>query len=134
MNLRKAAYAQIENQVRPFVVLEDIGNQFQIRNLGPGTALNIRVSDVEIDIQNQIFVRFPEIITVLPPWEIKQIKATSFHGNIETGDSFTSHLDPKYANLDLQVDVNFCNVEMKKYRISERVRPGNLEILGVIET
>jgi hypothetical protein len=134
MQLRKASYKQIEIQLRPFVILELIDRQFQLRNLGPGIVLNIKVNDVILDIQKNLLIRFPDNIPLLPPSGVKQVTATSSHGNTEAGDFFLAHLDPSDANLDLTVNVNFYNVEMKEYRVTVRVQPGNLEILGVRET
>ena len=133
MLLRRAAHAQREVQLRPFVVIERLEDEFQLRNLGLGPALNIKVGDVIVDAQEQIVVRFPEVIPILPRGEVKAVEAASFHRNVPAGLFFAAHLDPEYAVLDLQIDVTFHNVEMKSYKVSERVRPGNVEILGVFE-
>jgi hypothetical protein len=131
MLLRQVTLAQRELQLRPFVAIERLDRSFLLRNFGVGVAVNVKVDNVVIDAAENIVVRFPEVIPILPNGEIKEISAQSFHGDAAMGDFFGAHLDPRYAIMDLQIDVTFQNVEMKLYRVSVRVRPGNVEILGV---
>ena len=133
MQLHHAAHAQREIQLRPFVVIQRAERTFQLQNLRYGPALNVKVSDVVIDAHEQIVVRFPGLISILPVGEIRDIETQSFHGEANMGEFFAAHLDLRYAIMDLQLDVAFQNVEMKSYRVSVRVGSGKVEVLGVSE-
>jgi hypothetical protein len=133
MQLRRAAHAQRELHIRPFVVITRVVQGFRLRNLGPGTALNVRVGDVVVDEQEQLVIHFPAVVSLLPAGEERDITAESFHKDKNAGDFFAAHLDPKYAVMELQVDVTYDNIEMKNYCVSEKVEPGGLTILGVRE-
>ena len=130
MELRRVAHLQRELQLRPFVVLEPQATDFSISNVGHGAAVNIRVSDVIIDESLGISVRFPSSIPVLRAGEACSIRAESLkHGKI-AGDFFLAHIDPKYASLELKVVLEFQNIEMKTYAVTQTVRPGDLRITG----
>ena len=129
MRLRQTAVAQRETQIRPFVVVERHGKQFTVRNLGLGTALNVKVRNVVINAMENIAISFPDQITTLAPGEVRAISATSFHGDAPRGDFFTAHLDPKFANRELEITVDFQNVEMKPLSVALKVGPGKLQIV-----
>jgi len=130
MQLREAAFAQRELQLRPFVVVEPQKNNFVVSNVGSGVALNVRINEIIIDKEFEISVRFPDSIPVLRSGEGLPIHAESFKQGKPAGDFFLAHLDPKYANREIEVRVEFQNVEMKPYSVSERVLPARLQIKG----
>lgn len=130
MRLREATWAQRELQLRPFVVLELKKKQFEVTNLGGGVALNVRIDEVVVDKAFQITIRFPESIAVLRPGETQAVRAESFKEGQSTDDFFLAHLDTQYANRELDVKIQFQNVEMQSYSISERVGPGQLYMKG----
>jgi hypothetical protein len=134
MQLRRAAVAQRDLQLRPFVVIEPVEHGFRLKNLGPGTALNVKAEDVVISAEDQIRLHFPERIPVLPCGEVRNIAAQSFHGDVNAGDFFAAHLDPQWAALELDIRVTFQDTEMRSFSVSEKVRPGTLEIQGVSST
>lgn len=125
MRLREAAFAQRELQLRPFVVVELKKKQFEVTNLGVGVALNVKINEVIIDKEFEITVRFPESIAVLRPGETQPMQPES-----SNGEFFLAHLDKKYANREIEVKIEFQNVEMKPYSVSERVVPGQLQMKG----
>ncbi len=130
MRLREAAFAQRELQLRPFVVLELKKKQFEVANLGVGVALNVKINEVTIDKEFEITVRFPEGIALLRPGETQPVEAESFKKGKSAGDFYLAHLDKEYANREIEVRVEFQNVEMKTYSVSERVVPGQLQMKG----
>ena len=48
--------------------------------------------------------------------------------DVSWGDFFLAHLDPKYANRELFVEVNYENVDLRDYVTRERIQPGKREI------
>lgn len=131
MQLRQATFAQRELQLRPLVVLEPEKNSFRLRNFGHGTALNISIDDVIVSEQEEIVIRFPQVIPVLPAGATAEVRAESFKKGRLAGDFFLAHLDPEYASLDLRVCVHFQNAEMAPYMVTESIRPGELSITDV---
>ena len=130
MRLREAAFAQRELQLRPFVALNFKEKQFELTNLGVGVALNVKINDVTIDKDLEVTVRFPERIAMLRPGETQQVQAESFKKGKSAGDFFLAHLDKEYANREIEVKIDFQNVEMKSYSVSEQVVPGQLQMKG----
>ena len=130
MELCRVAHLQRELQLRPFVVLEPQARDFSISNAGHGTAVNIRISDVIIDESLGISVRFPTSVPMLRAGAVLTIRAESLKNGKPAGDFFLAHLDPKYASLELKVVVEFQNIEMKMYAVTQTIRPGDLRITG----
>ncbi len=131
--LRLAASAQRELQIRPFVVVERESGHFRVRNLGHAPALNVKVGDVVINRDERILVSFPDLIPTLAPGEVRAISVESSHAGVPAKDFFVAHLNPDYANRDLEIRVDYQNIEMKDLFVLEVVGPGKLEILRVSE-
>lgn len=131
MRLRETASSQREIQLRPFVVLELKDKKFLVTNVGSGVAVNVRVNEVTVDEEFKITVRFSRSLSILRPGEASIIEGESFKDGESAGDFFLAHLDTEYANREIDVRVEFQNVEMKPYSVSERVMPGNLQIRGI---
>lgn len=132
--LRRTSVAQLELQLRPFVVLEPVDNGFHLRNLGPGVALNVEVLDVLLSEQDRIGVRFPERVAIMECGPSRIIQANSYHGDVDAGDFFAAHLDPQYAVDEFPIRIQFRDFEMKKYETKEKVKPGTLEITGLTKS
>jgi hypothetical protein len=131
MQLREAAFSQRELQLRPFVVFELKDNAFVVTNVGPGAAVNVRISEVTVDEELEIVIRFSKNISILRSSETLAIEGESFRSGKSAGDFFLAHLDIKYANREFDVKIEFQNVEMKPYSVLERVMPGDLRIRGI---
>ncbi len=131
MRLREAAFAQRELQLRPFVVLELQEKKFLVTNVGVGVAINVKINEITIDKEFEITVMFPESIAILRPGEAQSVQAESFKKGKSAGDFYLAHLNKEYANREIDVRVEFQNVEMKPYSVSERVMPGHLRIKGI---
>lgn len=130
MRSREAAFAQRVLQLRPFVVVELKKKQFEVTNLGVGVAINVKINDFVIDREFEITVRFPESIAVLRPGETQPMQAESFKKGISASEFFLAHLDKEYVNREIEVKIEFQNVEMKPYSVSEYVVPGRLQMKG----
>jgi hypothetical protein len=128
MQLRRAAFAQRQLQLRPLVVLEPQEKGFVLRNVGPGVALNVQVDDVILSKQQEVAIRFPRLLPVLTSGATAPLVAEGLRRGRSVGDFFLSHLDPEYAIMDLRVSVRFQNAEMTPYVVTESINPGELRI------
>jgi hypothetical protein len=128
MQLRRAAFSQRQLQLRPLVVLELKEKGFVVRNVGHGVALNVQVGDVILSEQEKVVIRFPGLLPVLASGATAELAAESFKRGKSAGDFFLAHLDPQYASLNLRVRVQFQNVEMTPYVVTESIIPGELRI------
>lgn len=97
-----------------------------------GVALNVKIDEVIVDKEFEITIRFSESIAVLRSGESQPIQAESFKKGKSAGDFFLAHLNKKYANREIDVRVDFQNVEMKSYSVYERVAPGKLHMKGIL--
>ena len=79
----------------------------------------------------EITVRFPATVTILRSGEAVPIDGESFKKGKPAGDFFLANLNKEYANREIQVRVEFQNLDMKRYSVSERVMPGHLQIEGI---
>lgn len=129
--LRHAAYAQIDLQIRPYVVLQPLAGSFQLTNFGNGVALHIRVDPVVVSKEHEIEIRFPKAIPVLRKGESATLEARSYKKGKDAGDFFNAHLDPEHANQETDVKVRFDDVELKTYSTTQRVSPGSVVVAAV---
>ena len=129
--LRVETQRQTEVQLRPFVVVEPTSEGFQTRNIGYGPAINVRIGEVLVSEIEEIIIRFPDTIPILlNDGKAIELRAESFKKGKSAGDFFLAHLDPKYANLNLSIPIEFQSVDLKTYSIEETVVPGELRIGG----
>jgi len=128
MQLRFAAHAQRETQIRPYVILTQEPGNVSVLNVGNGAALHVHIDTVIIDEQEKIEIRFPKKIAILRPGESNPLELKSYKNGADAGDFFTAHLDPIYAALTLNTTVSFDNVELKKYSVTQEITPGNIRV------
>jgi hypothetical protein len=91
---------------------------FRIRNVGNGTAINVRVRDREDKSVNDTIEYFPIVIPVLSPGEKLNLHFEPYEGT-----------DPLKSTFACTVRVCFENVEGGKYFIDEKIVGGQLEII-----
>jgi hypothetical protein len=130
--LRHATLAQRELQLQPVVLLEPRNDGgFYAHNVGYGPALNVSFDDVTIDETEDVVVRFPGTVFMIEAGKAANVSAETFKKGKSAGDFFLAHLDPRYANRDLQLRVRFHNAEMRPYSVLESVRPKTLSVVSV---
>jgi hypothetical protein len=129
--LRHAAYAQMDLQIRPYVVLQPETTQVLVTNFGNGAALHIRVDPVVVSTAEDIELRFLKMIPVLRSGESAPVEVTSFKKGKPTGDAYNVHLDPRYANRQLIVTVRFDDLELKAYSIVQQVSSESVVVSAV---
>lgn len=126
--LRIASYAQIETQIRPYVVLQPQNGNFMVTNFGNGVALHVRIDPVVVSPEDRIEIRFPKAVAVLRSGESATVEARGYKAGQDAGKFFNANLDPRYANQELPVTVRFDDVELKSYSITQLVSPGEVVV------
>ena len=129
--LRLAAYAQMDLQIRPYVVLQPESAQVLVTNFGNGVALHIRIDPVVVSAAEDIELRFLKTIAVLRSGESATIEATGFKKGKQTGDGYNAHIDPRYANQQLNITLRFDDLELKAYSITQQVSSGSVVVSAV---
>lgn len=119
---------QMELQIRPFVVL-DLEKPFPVINIGNGVALNVELRDAIVDYEKNVIIKFPQKIPVLKSGEKQQIQVETFRNNAAE-DFFAAHLDPRYANRQLTIIIEYDNINLKRYAVSEQTAPQAVRIIG----
>ncbi len=130
--LRRETQRQTEIQQRPFVIIKYEDHGFVLSNIGNGPAFNVSVKDVDISSTEGFYIKFAETQPVLNRGKSSPIKAEGFQWGDSLGDFLFAHLDPKYANQTLTVEIHFQDMDMKKYTSKERISPGTIEIVGFL--
>lgn len=129
--LRETSARQLEIQIRPFVLLRPAdGGGFLLENVGPGVALNVRVRDVVVDAEHGVKITFRESVPVLRSRETLRIRAETFRGDRSAGDFFSAHIDPRYANRELAMMIEYQNVDLKTYAVVQKTQPAAMAISG----
>lgn len=131
MQLRFAAHAQRETQLRPYIILKSEPGQLSVLNVGNGTALHICAQTVVINDELKIEVRFPKIISVLRPGETQKLEMQSYINGKDAKDIFNAHLDPQYSCLELPINIRFDNVELKTYSTTQTISPGKISVSAI---
>ncbi len=129
--LRHIAVAQRELQLRPFVLLQPVEGGFELRNLGPGAALNVAVDDVELSREEEILIRFSGAPVVLPAGDTAPVDAESFRRGRSWEDFFNAALHPEYASFEISTTVRFQDTEFTSLVVRQRLKPGHLEITHI---
>lgn len=138
--LRREAQTQTELQLRPFVIFEPTeGKDFCVRNIGNGTALNIRVRPFELSAL--AIAAFPQSVAFLGKGEaalLQRRTATTIAGESVADDLFDI-LHPSSEIVRGEADtfllrpiiaVEFENVQGQRYFVRESLLNGDIEILG----
>lgn len=137
--LREETQRQTEFQIRPFVIIEpsidakSIG--FKVINAGNGPAMNIRIQDVQIDVDENIIVQFAPILFLRHGDSIK-IQTKTFIKGVEVkgivGDAIPGQLNPKYADRIRSLMIEFQSIDLLwRYSIKEQIAPERMEILSL---
>lgn len=125
------------DQTKDFVIVEISKDEYRVRNLVFGTALNVKILDVVSSKEHQITIRFLDDIPTLAPQEIRQVTPIPFQGEEPANEEvLLKKLSPSHIQFwgegkYLEIKVEFQNVEMKKMSVTQRVAPG---ILHVVKT
>jgi len=131
MQLRQAAFEQIELQLRPFLVFRTENLHCFVENVGNVPALNVRIDSVYIGEQPRIWeIRFPYSVPLLKSGQSLEVRCEIFKGEQGLDPMYAAHLDPKYASLDLKIHIHFSNIEGKQYSLTQTVSPRSLKLLG----
>jgi len=129
--LRMEAHRQNEIQLRPFVLLVPEQEQFQLRNIGNGTALNVSIQDVQICKDPDVRIHFPDHVPFLNKDEAIVVTAEGYKEGKPAGDFFNAHLYSDYSNRTLGLIIEFQNVDSQTYIVEETVSPGKMTIDGI---
>jgi hypothetical protein len=132
--LREVGQKQIELQQRPFVILEVSISEYdeasyRVRNIGVGTAINVRVMDIHPDGEDWAFRFFPHFFQVLGPQETRKV-----HPHMEFQDRLDEEIvRERLLHLDygrFSVRIEFFNVDTARYYVSQRFTSQTMVIRG----
>jgi hypothetical protein len=138
--LRQEAQRQTELQLRPLVIFEPAeGKDFQVRNIGNNTALNVRVAPFRL--APSVMAAFPQSVAFLGKGEAVSLQrrtATTIEGESVGDDLFdilhpTSELVREEADTFLPrptITVEFENVTGQSYFVKESLLNGDIEIIN----
>ena len=124
------AISQRELQLRPFIVFQKEGEDYVMKNIGNGPALDVWIETIKIN-ETDVEIRFPEHIPLLKPNEvIKHRIEFDVAGKQAAISIVTAALDPKWTGIDLNFKIHFSNIEGKKYSLEEIIAPKTFQIKG----
>jgi hypothetical protein len=86
---------------------------------------------VILDETDGALIRFGEPVPLLVPHTPVSIPTTGFIRSRSLGDVFGAHLDPRFANRELRVVVEYENIEGLRYETAQTSGPNTLRIHGV---
>ncbi len=153
--LRRESQRQTELQLRPFVVLEAVrqieGVGFQVKNIGNGTALNIRIGSVLVKYEGTLseVIGFPDTVSSLSQGESilvshreehekESVKITANPGIFaqrllpylyEGIRSLLDSDDDSSLPALPSITVEFEDIEKRRYCVREKLVLGALEII-----
>jgi hypothetical protein len=86
-----------------------------VTNIGNGTALNINFPPAKLSPELSLEYKLEEIIS-LTPGQNKDIEVKAFDQNEEADSIWTAHLNPKYANRTIKLEVTYCDIEFNRMK------------------
>jgi hypothetical protein len=131
--LRRETQRQIELQIRPFVIFQFTGRTISLKNVGNGTALNVRLDDLALSESQDIKISFSQKIPILLKNEGIEIQPECFRKDRSVGEFFLANIHPEYANQTYHIIIRFQNIEFKSYSVKEEISPNELKILNINE-
>ena len=126
--LRRAAYEQMDLQIRPYVVVQPDGKSSLVTNFGNGVALHVRVQPVVVNSKEQIELRFLKTVPILRSGESAPLEVTCYKEGEPTSDIYTALLDPKKATEEYPVTVTCDNLDLKTYTTIQRVAANSIVV------
>ncbi len=139
-NQVKESQRQTELQLRPFVILGSTHEKLYVKNVGNGTALNVRVRDTTLvdPRTSSAILRFPEpVATLLRSQEIEirgevskdgrpleSLEAKPWIDLLKRSLSYVKHKPPP-----AEITIDFENVEKWQYFVKETLVHGELNVL-----
>lgn len=124
---------QVELQIIPLIAIEHIEDRkssiFNITNIGNGTALNIEFEPINFGSNDLLELKliFPSIRS-LKAGESKEIQVKSLLSGQESDFSWTAHLNPKYANRVIELNLKYNDVEFKEITQTFELGLGDMKI------
>jgi hypothetical protein len=108
---------QTEIQQRPCIIVEYFGNppRLRVRNVGNGTAINIRLEGVSFSPPLRHGNRFPLFFPILVKDECVELEG------IEPGE------------ISISMTVHFENIDRSSYFVREKIEPWKIEIINYSE-
>lgn len=131
-SLRRIAFSQRELQLRPFIVFRKEAEKYVVENIGNGAALDVRIESIKLDSNSglQIEIQFPHSLPLLKQASVGEVAVDVYMNGKKCDPVFAAHLDPKYAVLDVDVRINFSNIEGKQYSLVEIISPQTYSVKG----
>jgi hypothetical protein len=122
--LREAAQKQIELQQRPFVILEvSISDRdefsYRVRNIGVGTAINVRIMDIRPDGAEWSFHFAPRFFPVLQPQETQEVRPSTWFQD-SRDEQIEEERISRVEHGRFSVRIEFYNVDTTLYYVSQQ--------------
>jgi hypothetical protein len=126
--LRLATIRQINNQMRPYVVMTPAGDGVELENVGSLPALNVALPDAFLDAGvdgYHLTFKFGPPVSVLRPGGKVVVGMRSYIAGVES-PMMAAHMDPEYTNRSVPVTVTYSDVEGRAYALTHQVLPKGL--------
>lgn len=119
---------QLSHQVKPLIAIKILegGRLVELRNIGNGTALNIKILRIKLREDSDIYFDFPMVLYLLSG-EVQKVETINFVGDEEWSSdfNFAAHLDKRYANKVIPIEISYWDVERNEHRQSFDVGLGD---------
>lgn len=115
--LRATQTRQLDISVLPsIIVFRAVENgSFSIKNVGNGVAINIKFDDAILSEKDDLCLRFPQVLALLPG-ATELIKIESIRDGHKIDFPFDAHFDQRYANRQWEITVTFEDIARQKYQ------------------
>lgn len=127
MQLRREAFSQREMQLRPFITFYKGDSGYVIENIGHGVALDVYIDTVKLDDTE---IRFPQRIPILKQNIVLPFQTEIYINGKRIDEIFTAILDHRYTVSDINLNIQFSNIEGKRYSLVEIISPKMLSLRG----
>jgi hypothetical protein len=144
-NQAKEAQRQTELQLRPFVIFEATRDELRVKNIGNGTALNVRVRDIQLSEPTVSPIETASFSTAVPillknQYRPIQCDKLMLDGELaqKGGEAHRWVFDILKPIIEIakpdeffrpEIVIEFENVEKQSYFVKERLAHGELEII-----
>lgn len=136
LGLWKEARLQSYLSISPLLIFEINGNNFFIRNVGNGAALNISMDDLRIFVKdtpkrNVLQLVFEEVNT-LESKDRKQLTFRNYQDGKETSADISPYLNPKYQKKSNQIFILlYTNTVGIRYYTKFRTGKDGIRVLKI---
>lgn len=140
--LRAVATHQIAMQIRPLVLADPRvhDNSVTVNNIGHGPALNVRMTEVELERMPSplqageewpLTLRFDGSVPILKTGDEARFAIEVYLAGERFADIYAATIDPRYTDQTVILTIKYEDIDLKHYTIRQTIAPHSMTTTSI---